>query len=110
MTKKNKLKLFTSVFGLIWLALFIVGLAAWIHGIGIAFSAGVLLGIIWLALFIVGLAAWIHGIVLAFSASVLLGIICIFIEIPFPVFAITYWITGVDLSQKIVEALPQIFG
>lgn len=67
-------------------------------------------GLVWLVLAIVGVAAWIHGIVLAFSASVLLGIICIFIEIPFPVFAIAYWITGTDLAQKIVEALPQIFG
>lgn len=67
-------------------------------------------GLVWLALVIVMIAAWVHGIVLAFSASVLLGIICIFIEIPFPVFAIAYWITGVDLAQKIVEALPQIFG
>ena len=56
------------------------------------------------------IAAWIHGVVLAFSASVLLGIVCIFIEIPFPVFSIAYWITGVDLAQRIVEALPEIFG
>jgi len=66
-------------------------------------------GLVWLVLVIVGIVAWIHGIVLAFSASVLLGIICIFIEVPFPVFAIAYWITGVDLAQRIVEALPQIF-
>lgn len=66
--------------------------------------------IVWIVLFAVGIAAWIHGIVLAFSASVLLGIICLFIEIPFPVFAIAYWITGIDLAQKIVEALPGIFG
>lgn len=66
-------------------------------------------GLVWLVLVIVGIVAWIHGIVLAFSASVLLGIICIFIEVPFPVFAIAYWIAGVDLAQRIVEALPQIF-
>jgi hypothetical protein len=68
---------------------------------------GVILGV---ALGVIAIAAWIHGIYLAFSASVLLGIICIFIEIPFPIFAIAYWITGTDLAQKIVEALPQIFG
>jgi|AGTN01.2.fsa_nt_gi hypothetical protein len=56
------------------------------------------------------LAAWVQGIALAFSASTLLGIICIFIEIPFPLFGIAYWITGVDLAQRIVHALPQIFG
>lgn len=69
-----------------------------------------LVGLLWLVLAVVGIAAWVQGIILAFSASVLLGIICIFIEVPFPVFAIAYWVTGVDLAQKIVDALPGIFG
>ena len=67
-------------------------------------------GLVWLVLVLAGIAAWVHGVVLAFSASVLLGIICIFIEVPFVIFGIAYWITGVDLAQRIVEALPGIFG
>jgi hypothetical protein len=69
----------------------------WFAGLGIF---GILL---WLCLVVVIGAAWIHGIYLAFSASVVLGIVCIFIEIPFPVFAIVYWLTGNDLAQQIVE-------
>ena len=67
-------------------------------------------GPIALLLGIVAVIAWIQGIVLAFSASVLLGIICIFVEVPFPLFAIVYWLTGTDLARLIVEALPQIFA
>lgn len=62
-----------------------------------------------LVLSVLSAALWIKGIVLAFSASVLLGIICIFIQVPFPVFAAAYWLCGVDLAQKIVDAFPQIF-
>ena len=47
-------------------------------------------GLVWLAGIIAVFVAWIQGIVMAFSASVLLGIICIFIEVPFPVFAIAH--------------------
>lgn len=67
-------------------------------------------GLVRLTLWLVLIAAWIQGIVLAFSASILLGIICLFIEVPFPIFALAYWFTGTDLAQKIVDALPQIFG
>lgn len=67
-------------------------------------------GLIWLALAIIGIAAWVQGLILAFSASILLGVICIFIEVPFLVFGIVYWITGIDLAQRIVESLPGIFG
>lgn len=69
-----------------------------------------LLVLVWLALIVFVAAAWIQGIVLAFSASVVLGIVCIFLEVPFPVFAFVYWATGVNLAQRIVEAFPQIFG
>ncbi|MBY0359621.1 MAG: hypothetical protein K2W82_16570 [Candidatus Obscuribacterales bacterium] len=72
----------------------------------IIFAGGLFGFVCWL----VALAAWIHGIILAFSASVLLGIICFFIQAPFPIFSIAYWITGIDLAQRIVDALPQIFG
>lgn len=67
-------------------------------------------GIFYVLLVIAAIVAWIHGIVLAFQASVLLGIICIFLEVPFPIFALAYWFTGVDLAQRIVTALPQLFG
>lgn len=48
-------------------------------------------------------AAWVHGLILAFRASIILGIVCIFFEIPFLLFGIVYWVTRVDLPQKIVE-------
>lgn len=67
-------------------------------------------GLIWLVCVIIGLAAWVKGIVLAFSASVLLGIICIFLEVPFVIFGLVYWVTGIDLAQRIVQLLPGIFG
>lgn len=58
---------------------------------------------------ILAFLAYLHGIYLAFAASILLGIICIFLEVPFFIFGITYWFAGVDLAQTIVHALPQIF-
>lgn len=67
-------------------------------------------GIFYLLLVITAAVAWIQGIVLAFKASVVLGIICIFVELPFPIFALVYWFTGVDLAQRIVTAFPQFFG
>ncbi len=67
-------------------------------------------GLVWLALAIATLACWVHGIVLAFSASVVLGIVCIFLEVPFIIFGLVDWVAGVDLAQRITEALPGIFG
>lgn len=67
-------------------------------------------GIVWLLVAILAIAGWVQGIVLAFSASILLGIVCIFLEVPFLVFGLAYWVTGVDLAQRIVDALPGIFG
>ncbi len=60
-------------------------------------------GVLWLLLLIIGAAAWIHGIILAFSASVVLGIICFFLEVPYPVFAVVYWVSGLNLAQMIVD-------
>jgi hypothetical protein len=67
-----------------------------------------------IALFLIGIvlvlvSAFIHGIILAFSASILLGILCLFLEIPFPVFGIAYWVTGVDLAANIVQTFPTVF-
>jgi hypothetical protein len=67
-------------------------------------------GIVWLLVAILAIAGWVQGIVLAFSASIVLGIVCIFLEVPFVVFGLAYWVTGVDLAQRIVDALPGIFG
>lgn len=69
-----------------------------------------LFGLLVLAFYIFCVIAWVRGIIMVFSASVLLGIVCLFLQAPFPVFAIAYWITGVDLAERIVRALPEIFG
>ncbi len=61
-----------------------------------------------ITLFVV--AAWVQGVCLAFSASVTLGIVCFVIEVPLPIIGVVYWVTGVDLAQKIVEAFPGIFN
>jgi hypothetical protein len=53
---------------------------------------------------------WIKGVIMAFSASVLLGIVCLFVEIPYLLFSVAYWVTGVDLAQRIVHAFPGIFS
>ena len=67
-------------------------------------------GLVWLVLAIAGIACWVHGIALAFSASVVLGIVCIFLEVPFLLFGLVDWVAGVDLAQRIVDAFPGIFG
>jgi hypothetical protein len=67
-------------------------------------------GLLWLVVTVVTVIAWFKGLVMAFSASVILGIVCFFLQVPFPIFAIAYWLTGVDLAQRIAHALPQIFG
>lgn len=67
-------------------------------------------GLVWLVVAIATIACWVHGIVLAFQASVVLGIVCIFLEVPFIIFGLVDWVAGVDLAQRIVQALPGIFG
>lgn len=62
-----------------------------------------------LALIVVCIASWIHGLVLTFKASIILGIICLFLAVPFPLFAVVYWVSGVDLAERIVRAIPELF-
>lgn len=67
-------------------------------------------GIVLLALVVLAILCWVHGIVLAFSASIWLGIVCTFLAVPFLVFGLVYWVAGVDLAQWIVDALRRRFG
>jgi len=65
----------------------------------------IILGLLLIATVIAVMSASIHGLILAFSASIILGIIVLIIE-PMPlIFGAVYWLTGVDLAQKIIDAL-----
>lgn len=52
---------------------------------------------------LVSFAAWLHGLILAFRASIIFGIICFLVHVPFVVFGVVYWITGIDLAKEIVD-------
>lgn len=53
---------------------------------------------------IVLMVAWIQGFIMTFSASFLLGVLTFFVQVPYPLIAILYWITGIDLPKAIVNA------
>lgn len=55
------------------------------------------------------IASFIHGLVLTFKSSIILGIICLFLCVPYSLIAVVYWITGVDLAERVVRALPELF-
>ncbi|MBC7999796.1 MAG: hypothetical protein IAF58_17715 [Leptolyngbya sp.] len=72
----------------------------------------VLFGLFLLALMLlVGLAlliATLQGLVLAFRTSLLFGAVCLLVPIvPFIVFAIVFWVTGVDLPERILAAFRE---
>lgn len=54
------------------------------------------------------IAAWFHGLILAFRAHVILGIVCFFLEPAYVVFGFVKWFTKVDLAQMIVEKLSEL--
>ena len=72
------------------------------------------LGILWILMILAFgffmLASCIWGLILSFRASIVLGIICLFLEVPFPIFAWAHWFAGVDLAQRIVDRLPDLLG
>lgn len=61
------------------------------------------------ALMLVCIASFVHGLVLSFKSSIILGILCLFLAIPYPLIAVVYWVSGVDLAERVVRALPEVF-
>jgi hypothetical protein len=66
---------------------------------------GGIFGLGLLLVVLTGLGVSAYGLVLAFKASILLGFLCLFVE-PSPlIFGLAMLIGGVNIPQKIVEAL-----
>lgn len=61
------------------------------------------------ALCLAVIAAWLHGLVLSFRSSIILGVICLFLAVPYALIGLLYWATGIDLAQRTVRALPEVF-
>ncbi|CAN5323891.1 hypothetical protein BH11CYA1_BH11CYA1_15520 [soil metagenome] len=69
------------------------------------FAAGALAALFYIVLLVVVLAAWIHGLVLAFRANIFLGILCLLVQVPLVLIGLIYWIFGLDIPAALVRAL-----
>ncbi|HEY9774657.1 MAG TPA: hypothetical protein V6C81_12710 [Planktothrix sp.] len=68
-----------------------------------AFTGG--FGLIWVAVSLLSVVAWVYGAILTFKASVVLGIVGFFFLVPYPIEAICHVITGYDIAQHLARAL-----
>ena len=69
------------------------------------FAAGLLAGLFYLALIVVLMAAWVHGLILAFRAHIALGILCLLVQVPLVLIGLIYWIFGFDIPGALVRAM-----
>ena len=69
------------------------------------FAAGALAALLYIVLLVVFVAAWIHGLVLAFRANIFLGILCLFTQVPLVLIGLIYWIFGFDIPGALVRAM-----
>ena len=62
-------------------------------------------GIIWLAVWVLGIWMWVEGLIMTFHSSIVLGIVGLFLQVPFVLETLVWWFAHYDIAMHIAQAL-----